>query len=91
MFLLTIKGLDPTPVIIRQPVSIRVDVLISGEHQCSSVPGVIQAQSVAKLVGSHQQQIHTLTQLQSVQPDVFYFIYRTFRLFFQAGNYFHDW
>lgn len=62
MFLLTIKGLDATPVVVWQPVSVRVDVLISGEHECSSVPGVIQAQSVAELMGRHQQQIHTSTQ-----------------------------
>lgn len=73
---LTIEGLNPTPVIVWQPVSIRVDVLVSGEHQCSSVPGVIQAQSVAKLVGRHKQQIHTSTQqLQWISQTYKYIFY----------------
>lgn len=62
MCLLTIKGLNPTRVVLWQPVSVCVDILISGIHQCSSVPGVVQAQSVAKLMGRHQQQIHTSRQ-----------------------------
>lgn len=61
MFLLTVKGLNPTPVIIWQLVPVCVDILISRVHQCTSVPGVIQAQCMAKLVGRHQQQIHTST------------------------------
>lgn len=56
----TIKGLNSLSVIIWQLVSVGVDIPISGEHECSSVPGVIQAKSVSELVGSHQQQIRTL-------------------------------
>ncbi len=59
MFLLTIKCLNTSPVIVWQPVSVCVHILVCGEHQCLSVPGMIQTQSVAKLVGRHQQQIHT--------------------------------
>lgn len=58
-FLFTIQSLNATSVIIRQPVSICIHILVSGEHQCPSVPGVIQAQSMAELMGCHQQQIHT--------------------------------
>lgn len=56
---LTIKGLNSAPVIIWKLVPVCVDILIGGVHQRSSVPGVIQAQSVAELMGRHQQQIHT--------------------------------
>lgn len=59
----TIKALNSSSVIIRQLVSVGADILIMGEHECSSVPGVIQAKSMTKLMGSHQQQIHTLKSL----------------------------
>ena len=59
MCLITIEGLDPTSVIIRQCVSIVIYILIGGEHQSSPVPGVVQPQRMTKLMGSHQQQIHS--------------------------------
>lgn len=59
----TIKALNSLSVVIWQLVSSGVDILISGEHECSSVPGVIQAKRMTELMGSHQQQIHTLKSL----------------------------
>lgn len=59
MCLITIEGLDPTSVIIRQCVSIGIYILIGGEHQSSPVPGVVKSRSVTKLMGRHQLQIHS--------------------------------
>lgn len=61
-FLLTIQGLNTLPVIIWQSVAVCINILVCWKHERSSVSGVIQAQSVTKLVCRHQKQIHTWKQ-----------------------------
>lgn len=61
-FLLTIQGLNTLPVIIWQSVAIRINILVCWKHERSSFSGVIQAQSVTKLMCRHQKQIHTWKQ-----------------------------
>lgn len=56
---LTIECLNTSPVILWQPVAVGVDILVSGEHQCAPVSGMVQSQSVAELMRGHQQQIYT--------------------------------
>lgn len=53
-FLLTIQGLNTSSVIIWQSVAVCINILVCWKHEGSSVPGVIQAQSVTEFMRRHQ-------------------------------------
>lgn len=52
--LITVELLNSSDVIIREPEVLSIGV--DGSHECSRVLGVLQAQSVAKLMSCHEEQ-----------------------------------
>lgn len=52
----TIERLDASDVILVQDEGVGVAVRVRGEHERTSVAGVGQAQGVAELMSSHQEQ-----------------------------------
>lgn len=49
--------MDALEIVVRQFEALCVHVLVKGGHYCSGVVGVLQTQSVAQLMDSHQEQV----------------------------------
>ena len=58
-FLFTVERLNPVDVVSRQHERGGVPVAVDGVHEGAGVPGVGQTQRMAKLMGSHQEQVIT--------------------------------
>lgn len=52
----TIERLDAPDIVLGQDEGVGVAVGVDGEHECTRIAGVGQAQGVSKLMGSHQEQ-----------------------------------